>query len=901
MSMIGKTLAHYQITAEIGKGGMGEVYQATDTKLGRSVAIKVLPEEFAKDADRVARFQREAKLLASLNHPNIAAIHGLEEADGTHFLVLELVEGQTLAERIQTGPMDVEEALKLALQIAEALEAAHEKGVIHRDLKPANIKVTPDDKVKVLDFGLAKAFAGEQSDPNLSNSPTLSHAATMKGVILGTAAYMSPEQARGKTVDKRADIWAFGAVLFEMLTGKSAFQGEDISEILASVIKGDSNMSLLPANIHARICEVLERCLQKDLRKRYADIADARYEIEQVLADPGGVFVLPVTASESPARSRLMLPWVVAILGILIAGSAVWFLKPMEPKRVIRLECELPEDQQFSNPSYMTMTRIDISPDGNLLAYSTPEGIYLRSLDSWTADLLEQTEGAVHPFFSPDSRWIGFQSEAEGKLKKIAVSGGAPVELSSSDFSFGYSWTEDNRILQTEGPRIQWISSEGGKWQTLFGERGGMLSNPQMLPDGESVLYTSRTAESQLGNIMVRSLHQQESRKLFDGRFARYVKTGHIVYVLENDLYAVPFDSDTLEVTGSHKPIVIGVMGNRLVSNYAVSDSGTLAYLSGTIDSIDDLMFQRTLVWVDLNGNEESLPVSPDQYCHPRISPDGRQAAYTVGGATDSKIWIQDLVRNNRIQLTPDSFSAVPLWTLEGKHVAFASNNGIYRKAANGTGESELLGSDYGRTPMPFPSSWSGDGKSLLFMGFGIFDGSASWDIGVFSMEGDNSHRPLFRDTHLFTEPKISPEGKWIAYTSDETGQTEVYVCPYPVVDEVDRRLVSTNGGYSPLWSPDSRELYYRNGDAVMAVKYVTEPTFKLDAPRVLFRGSFFPQPYNYMPAVMNSWDIDPNGNRFLMIRSAQNTDEESAAEKPHKINIVLNWFEELKNRVPVN
>ncbi len=371
--MIGKTLGHYRVTSQLGKGGMGEVYQAKDLKLSRDVAIKVLPEEFAKDAGRVARFQREAKLLASLNHPNIAAIHGLEEFGGTQFLVMELVEGETLADQINRGSIQVEDALKLALQIAEALEAAHDKGVIHRDLKPANIKVTLDGKAKVLDFGLAKAFAGEQVAPNLSNSPTLSDMATMQGVILGTAAYMSPEQARAKPVDKRADIWAFGCVLYEMLTGQAAFQGEDVTEILASVVKGGPNLELLPANLHPRVRETITRCLQKDLNRRYQDIRDAQYEIGRTLADPGGVLTQPVAIAEPRKKMRTILPWAAAalVLGLIVAGAAVWIWRAPDPRQVMRFYHELPPNQQFTT---LTIPTIAVSHDGKQIAYSTPEG-----------------------------------------------------------------------------------------------------------------------------------------------------------------------------------------------------------------------------------------------------------------------------------------------------------------------------------------------------------------------------------------------------------------------------------------------------------------------------------------------------------------------------------------------
>jgi serine/threonine-protein kinase len=425
---IGQPLGHYQITSQLGKGGMGEVYQAKDLKLGRNVAIKVLPGEFAQDPDRVSRFRREAKLLASLNHPNIAAIHGLEESGGTNFLVLELVEGETLADHVKRGPIPVEDSLKLGLQIAEALEAAHEKGVIHRDLKPANIKVTPDGKVKVLDFGLAKAFAGEQADLNLSNSPTLSNAATQQGVILGTAAYMSPEQARGKSVDKRADIWAFGCVMFEMLTGRIAFQGEDVSEILASVIKGDVKLELLPANIHPKVREVITRCLQKDLKRRYQDIGDVRYEAEQALADPNGVLVQPV-ATEPQRKLRTMLPWIAAalVLGAIIAGLAVWNLKPTlkpEPPHVARFEHYLTEDQQLiiSNARILA-----VSPNGRQFAYCTSKGLCLRSTEELDVRLIAGAiENPLIPFFSPDGQWVGYLSNANSKLKKVAISGGTP-------------------------------------------------------------------------------------------------------------------------------------------------------------------------------------------------------------------------------------------------------------------------------------------------------------------------------------------------------------------------------------------------------------------------------------------------------------------------------------------
>jgi serine/threonine protein kinase len=614
---IGTQLAHYEILSQLGKGGMGEVYKGKDQKLGRDVAIKVLPEEFAKDADRVARFQREAKLLASLNHPNIAAIYGLEESDGTHFLVLELIEGDTLADRLKRGAIPVEESLKLALQIAEALEAAHEKGVIHRDLKPANIKITPDGKVKVLDFGLAKAFAGEQAEVNLSHSPTLSDMATQQGLILGTAAYMSPEQARGKPVDKRTDIWAFSCVLYEMLTGKAAFQGEDVTEILAAVVKSGVNLDLLPANIHPRVREVIIRCLQKEQKKRYRDIGEAQYEIEQVLADPSGVFVQPTAGEESKRKLRQELPWIAAIviISIVIGGMVVWYVKPTpspELKRVMRFEYELPEDQHLRILGSKPI--LAISPDDSQIVYGTTKGLYIRYMDELEARIIPGTnEISQAPFFAPDGKWIGYWSESDNQLKKIAVGGGTPIPL-TKDPSVGYlNWNLDNKILYAYGENILQISADGGNPESLIELKGYLMESPQLLPDGESVLFTKDSITTV--EIMLYSLKSRESKVLIrGGRKARYLKTGHIVYVENNNLFAVPFEIDTLQITGGALPLVDNVAN----FSYAISNSGTLVYLSESADATN-----RRLVWVDRNGKEESLYAPPDAYTYIKISPDG--------------------------------------------------------------------------------------------------------------------------------------------------------------------------------------------------------------------------------------------------------------------------------------
>jgi len=896
MSIIGKTLGNFTLEARIGKGGMGEVYKAKDQKLGRDVAIKVLPEEFAKDTDRVARFQREAKLLASLNHPNIAAIHGLEESDGTHFLVLELIEGDTLADRIKSGPIPAEEALKLALQIAEALEAAHEKGVIHRDLKPANIKVTPEGKVKVLDFGLAKAFAGERADLDLSKSPTLSVAATQQGVILGTAAYMSPEQARGESVDKKADIWAFGVILFEMLTGRGTFEGQTVSDILASVIKTEPAWNRLPSNLHPRIRLLLERCLEKDPKNRYGVIGDARVDIQKVLTDPSGVLVQPVTVVEPRNRLRTIFPWIAAalVLGAIIAGVAVWKLRPSEPRQVTRFSYELPMDQQFGN---LTSPTLAVSPDGSKLVYSTDAGLYLRSMDGMDAKLLPGTGGSFQqPFFSPDGEWIGFLSSTDNKLKKIATSGGTPVTLADvDDVVFATAnWNADGTIVYSSNKGILRISSNGGAPEQLIKqvENAPNTNEPQILPDGKSVLFSS--VETLLPKIKVQSLKSGESKELLQGYSAKYLPTGHIVYGSGNSLFAIRFDINALEVIGGPVSVVDGILRNVTVIQYAVSDSGTLVYIPATA-SDNTQSSQRTLVWVDRKGKEELLAAQPDDYGQPQISPDGTRVAMTVSRDNFSgDIWIWDIVRETMTRLTFNEASHNPLWFPDGQRVAYGSGSlpdaSVYWKAADGAGAEEKLGSLPDR--YLFPWSWSKDGKTLVTK---EAIGPMSSDIGSISMDGNHEWKPLLQEKHYEAQPKISPDGRWMAYSSDESGKDEVYVRPFPDVNTV-RWIISTAGGDSPLWSPDGRELFYRNGDEVMAVAVETEPTFKAGKPETVFRGKYT----FYAPAEEHPWDISPDGKRFLMMKEIASTGE-SAAESPRKINIVLNWTEELKQRVPVN
>ncbi len=898
MSMIGRNLGNFECTAQLGKGGMGEVYQAKDTKLGRDVAIKILPEEFARDADRVARFQREAKLLASLNHPNIAAIYGLEESDGTNFLVMELIDGDTLADRIKTGPIPVEETLQLALQIAEALEAAHEKGVVHRDLKPSNIKITPDGKVKVLDFGLAKAFAEDEGEDKPQDSPTLSAAATRQGIILGTAAYMSPEQAKGKTVDKRADIWAFGVVLFEMLTGSQLFTGETSSETLASVIKSDPEWQRLPLNLHSRIRLLLERCLEKEPRNRYSGISDAWVDIDKALTDPGGLYTQPAAAAGPEIKSRHMAIWAsITVILITLAGILIWNIREPEPLPVMRFAYEVPEDQQF-HPVAMNynLPVLAVSPDGEYFVYCTMNGLYLRSAGELTAKLIAGTEGpTMQPFFSPDGRMIAYVSPQDRKFKKISINGGAPVNICDiTSMPVGGYWDRDDSILfgQNGGP-IMHVSANGGTPEPITEAKSESHFFPQILPGGEYLMYTADAANTR---VMIMSLRSGETMELFAGGNARYLPTGHIIYMLPdtNNLYAVPFDLDRLETTGSAVPIVEGT------TQSAVSPAGTLVCIPGTTSLISS-SGELTLVWVDLEGKETPLGVPPKLYLFPRISPDGKQVAVTIADE-NRDIWIWNVDRKTMTRLTFDKGNDLqPVWTPDSRYVLFWSERegnfgAIFKKRADGTGSIEKLVANPER--QLYPWDFTRDGKTIVVIDTPTPETTA--DISMLSIEEEYKLTPLLRSgEYVETQAKISPNGKWLAYFSNESGSAEIYVRSFPEIEK-GRWQISTNSGVSPLWAPDGHELYYFSGEddaCVMAVPVETGETFSVGTPRKLFSR----RPYlggGNTPGT--PWDIHPDGTRFLMTKVPSTETNESGSAVARRIHIVLNWFEELKQRVPV-
>ena len=799
----GTKLGHYEIGTLLGKGGMGEVWRAKDTKLGREVAIKTLPEEFAKDADRLARFEREARLLASLNHPNIAAIHGFEEDNGTHFLVLELVEGDTLADQLKRGAIPVEESLKLALQIAEALEAAHEKGVIHRDLKPANVKVTPDGKVKVLDFGLAKAFEGDAPDASVSNSPTLSMAATQQGVILGTAAYMSPEQAGGEPTDKRADIWAFGVVLFEILTGRQLFTGKNVTHILADVVRVEPEWDGLPVNLHPRVRMLLERSLEKEAKDRISGISDARVDIQKVLSDPNGVLVQPV-AEVVQAAPQSKLPWVAGmLLTLIIGGAAVWLLQPSPSAPISRFDYELPEGIDFANVGRQVVA---ISPDGQQFVYRATGGFFLRAMDGLEAQIIAGigTPNLVDPVFSPDGQEIAYADNPGDvpRLMKIAVTGGAPIVLAERvGNAFGISWESNGSILYGQPDGIWQVSENGGTPVQLISTEGDEQAyGPQLLPGGEWVLFTLTSATGPTrwdeADIVIESLSSGERRVLRQGGSdARYVPTGHLVYALEDVLFALPFDVDSLEPSGGPVSILQSVRRSNLPAVntgsafYSFSDSGALVYVPGRAgtDSFG-------VALVDRQGNPEFLPAPEREYVFPRLSPDDTRIAVQVGLPAD--IWIYEIASNILNQLTFDGGER-PLWSPDGSEVAFLRGGALWTVPSDFSGTPTLLpGTEVGGNLGP--GAWSPDGAVLLFSST---EGIHAWERDNVAEDTSETAEVIVRgpDGAATRDPDFSPDGRWFVYSSNENGLRELYANPYPV-QTGPRQRITTDGGFVPVW-----------------------------------------------------------------------------------------------------
>jgi serine/threonine protein kinase len=873
---------------------MGEVYRARDTKLGRDVALKILPEAFANDAERLARFEREAKLLASLNHPNIAAIYGLEQDGSCRFLVLELVEGEDLSKRLAKGPLSVDEALPIAAQICDALENAHDQGVIHRDLKPGNVVANADGDVKVLDFGLAKALDVEASGvTDLSQSPTIMTGGTIQGVILGTAAYMSPEQARGKRVDRRADIWAFGCVLFDMLTGEQAFSGETVSDTLASVLAREPEWDKLPANTTRSIDKLLRRCLTKDPKQRLRDIGEARIIIDSVRNgaedEPTGE-----KAEVHPAKTaRPIVSWALAAVFAVVSvlSLAAYVGKSPENRNVIRAMIPPPDESSFELSS-VHPGPVAISRDGTKIAFTArnTEGavvLWTRPLDDLQARPFPGTEGAGYPFWSPDGRSIGFFANA--KLKRVDASGGPPLTLCDAPVGKGGSWSEDDVILfapSFNGP-IHRVSAAGGESTPVTEINPGRGENshrfPVFMPGGKNFVFFARatgaaaaTADASGSTIYAASLDGGEPKNLFRCQSQVAYASGHLLFVRENALMARPFDPERLEFKGDAFPIVDQVNFLPAASRgiYDASQNGSLVYLAGAATPGSELK------WLDRSGKEISALGDLATYDDPAISPDGKKVAVVVTDPRNSTwdVWVYEAERGVRTRFTfgPTALNGSPVWAPDGGSLLYRSDRAakanLYAKAFAGSATEELiLDNDEPKSP----TSWSNDGESVLFTSFAT---DTKADVWIVSMTDDADARPLFKTEYMELMAQFSPDGKWIAYTSDESGRFEVYVVPFPGPGR--KWQVSSAGGLEPRWRADGGELYFQTlNNQIMAVALdYDESALIVGAEEELFQ---FPTGRGY--------DVAADGQTFLVV------DEEDRVFSP--LTLVVNWTAELEDK----
>jgi serine/threonine protein kinase/Tol biopolymer transport system component len=901
----GTRLGSHEIVGLLGAGGMGEVYLAHDTKLNRRVAIKVLPEAYASDPDRIARFHREAQAVAALNHSGIAAIYDLAEADGTKFLVLELIEGDTLAERLRRGPMPVEEALQIAKQILEALEAAHERGVCHRDLKPANIKLTPDGSVKVLDFGLAKFLQSGPSAPNMTHSPTLSLAGTYPGVILGTAGYMSPEQAKGFEADQRSDIFSFGCILYELLTGRQAFEGETASEILASVLKSDVDWTALPPRLNPRLVELLRRCLEKNPKKRWHAAADVRVEIDALI---GHAVVVEEPAKTvaigRPLWKRALSAAMFTLAGAAIAGYAAWTLKPSPPSAVTRFAIPLPEGQTFTNIGRQALA---LSPDGAQLVYVADNRLYSRPLSGFQARPIpgsESATGVVNPAFSPDGQSIAFRNNTDGTLKRLALSGGAAVTICQIAQPYGLSWHDEAIVWGEPGKGVLRVSPNGGVPEVIAAVTADeVVDGPQLLPDNRGVMFSVRKLSEtwDQAQIVVQPFGGGARKTVINGGAdPRYLRTGHIAYALGGIVLGVPFDLETLTVGRGPVPLVEGVRRGAPVSAgtapgsalFAVSRNGSLAYLPGPVNL--GLTSQTDLALFDRKGGVEPLRLPPGPYRAPRVSRDGKWVAFESADERNAFISVYEIGgRTVARRLTFDGNNRAPLWSPDGEWVVFASDRqgdfALFRTRADGSGTAEQLTTPEKGTSHA-PQSWSRGEDQLLFSAEKgtIVEQSRLWLLTMKDRKvtafGDMAAR----------EATISPDGRWIAYgTRGATGNSgtgnQVFVEPFPRTEA--KYLLPQPGGH-PMWSPKSDELITNTTPVqshltpvITAARFAFGPS--VEFPR---RGRAEINPVTGRRQV----DMMPDGRVMGVLGQA------TTAQSANEILVVLNWHEELKQRVPI-
>ena len=882
----GKRLGPYEILSAIGAGGMGEVYRARDTRLERIVAVKILPDHLSDRAELRERFEREARTIASLNHPHICTLHDIGHQDGVDYLVMEYLEGETLAERLKKGPLPLDQVLQYAIEIADALDKAHRKGITHRDLKPGNIMLTKSG-TKLLDFGLAKLRGPQAAVANLSALPTEASGLTAQGTILGTLQYMAPEQLEGKEADARTDIFAFGVVVYEMATGKKTFEGKSQASLIAKILETDPPpISSLQPMTPPQLDRVVKTCLAKDPDNRWQTASDLCRELKWI-ADSGAQ-VGPSTGgvTPSPKSRRKMVLWAAASLVAAVVGLTVWSLRPapaVPPRPVTRFTISLPAGQRLAA---LDEPAIALSPDGTRLAYIAAQGkglpqLYIRAMDSPEAKPIPGTEGSANPFFSPDGQWVGFF--ALSKLKRVSVSGGAAVILADAPSPQGASWGSQGMIAfgSERAAVLQQVSDAGGTPQALTHLEKGENDHdwPEFLPGDKTVLFAASVNDRANAQVAIQSLGTGTRRNLIQGAtHPHYAPSGQLVYAQGGNLMAMPFDLQRLAVTGAAVPVVEGVLQSTSsgAAQYSFSATGSLVYVAGAVQATEQLR----PVWVSRNGAEQPLPTPVQEYQFPRLSPDGRRLALTIS----DQIWMYDLSREtlSRFTFEGDENNA-PLWTPDGKRIAFLSGKegtgNIFWQLADGSGGLErLTTSEY----FQGPTSWSPDGQLLAFV---EVNPNRRFEIWVLRM-GDRKSQPFIQTGFNAAAPQFSPDGHWLAYISDESGRYEVYVQPYP--GPGGKWQISTEGGTEPMWNPNGRELFYRSGDKMMAVDIATQPGFVAGRPRKLFEGRSKPM----VPT--RDYDVSPDGQRFLMLKPS-----ESADAAPTQINVVLNWFEELKRKVP--
>jgi Tol biopolymer transport system component len=890
-------LGPYEIQSAIGAGGMGEVYRARDTRLDRTVAIKVLPSQFAADPQFRERFDREARAISSLNHPHICTLHDVGHQDGTAYLVMEYVESETLAARLTKGPLPLDQVLRYAIEIADALDKAHRAGITHRDLKPGNIMLSKSGSgSKLLDFGLAKLRQNVSPTTPISELPTAKDPVTAQGTILGTLQYMAPEQAEGGAVDARTDIFAFGVVVCEMATGKKAFEGKSQASLIAKILEHDPPpMSTLQPMTPPARDRVVKKCLAKEREDRWQSAKDLTDELKWIAgasAEASKAAVPEPKPAVKSWRRAAVLGLAIVALGT-ITGVAILSLRRAAspaPQPVSRFTITLPPGDRLGPGLGADVPAFALSPDGTRLAYvvlheSNASQLYLRAMDSLEVKPVPDTGGASAPFFSPDSQWVGFF--AGTKLKKVSVSGGGPLTICDAGGTIhSASWGADDIIVfHRSNTGLFQVPSAGGtpKPLTTLDSAKGFVTHrwPEVLPGGKAVLFDAGKSTAGLTNaqVVVRS-QSGELRDLIPGGMRpSYAPTGHLVYVQSGTLMAVPFDLQRLQVTGPPVPVLDGVLQlpSTGVAQYSFSSSGSLAYVAGGVR-----VAERRLVWVDRKGGEQPVPAPARAYRNPRLSPDGQRVAVAVE-EQDTHTWLYDLSRGTLTRWTFEGgINRAPVWTPDGKRIVFQSSragpqNLFWQLADGGGGAERLTTSEYTNVA----SSWSPDGQVLAFT---EVHPTTGFDIWVLRLS-DHNTQPFLRTQFNEAAPRFSPDGHWLAYVSDESGRNEIYVQPYP--GPGGKWQVSTDGGTEPVWNRNGRELFYRNGNKMVAVETTTQPSFSAGKPKLLFDS-----PYEPVPSTLPNFDVSPDGQRFLMLKPTQ----EAAATQ---INVVLNWFEELKQKVP--